>query len=157
MNNKIVEFQWIPSHVGIDGNEKADALAKKRTELFIDSGPIPLDSLKRNIQERIMSLYKKELLIHSRGKTWENIREDWTEYSNRPRKEAVANFRLKTGHDCLAEHLNRIGVLPSNLCPICKTAVMNGKHLLVCPGLDLDLQSCGDVNLLYWKAREFMS
>ena len=29
----------------------------------------------------------------------------WTEYKSKPTKEAGANFRLKTGHDCLAEKM----------------------------------------------------
>jgi len=28
----------------------------------------------------------------------------WAEYKGKPRKEAVANFRHTTGHDCLATH-----------------------------------------------------
>lgn len=157
MNSKTVEFQWIPSHVDIDGNERADVLAKKGTDIFIERGPIPLDSLRRSIRENIMSAYNMELSINSKGKLWETIRDDWSEFSRRPRKEAVANFRLKTGHDCLALHLSRIGILTSSLCPICKTDVMNGNHLLVCPDLDPTLQQKGDVCLLYWRARELMS
>ncbi|GFS49977.1 uncharacterized protein LOC103523915 [Nephila pilipes] len=92
-----------------------------------------------------------------RGKSWENIANYWKEFSRRSRKEAVANFRLKTRHDCLAEHLKRIGILTNSLCPIHKTDTMNREHFLVCPGLDLILQLGGDVCQLYWSARECMS
>jgi len=38
-------------------------------------------------------------------KKWRDRHKIWTEYKGKPRKEAVANFRLKTGHDCLAASL----------------------------------------------------
>jgi ribonuclease HI len=36
---KTVVFQWVPSHVGIHGNEKADLLANKGTSLYIKQIP----------------------------------------------------------------------------------------------------------------------
>ncbi|GFT88588.1 hypothetical protein NPIL_91141, partial [Nephila pilipes] len=45
---------------------------------------------------------------------------------------AVAHFRLMTGHVCIGEHLNRIGDLDINICPICKSGVMK---LRPSPGL----------------------
>ncbi|GFT02033.1 hypothetical protein NPIL_179871 [Nephila pilipes] len=81
----------------------------------------------------------------ARDKSWENIANDRKEFSYRPREEAVANFRLKTRHDCPAEYIKRIGILTNSLCLICKTDIMNREHLLVCPGLDPILQLKGDV------------
>ncbi|GFT22543.1 hypothetical protein NPIL_196441 [Nephila pilipes] len=83
----------------------------------------------------------------SRDKNWENIANNWKEFSHRPRKEAGANFRLKTRRDCLAEHLKRIGILTNSLCPICKEDTFNREHLLVFPVLDHKLQLRGDVCL----------
>jgi hypothetical protein len=40
------------------------------------------------------------------GKQWSNIHLEWPLNSKMPRKEEVARFRLKTGHDCLATHLH---------------------------------------------------
>ncbi|GFT36304.1 uncharacterized protein LOC103523915 [Nephila pilipes] len=104
----------------------------------------PLYSLKRCISEKIMLNYNMDLTNKSRVKSWENIGNDWKEFSHRPRKEAVANFRLKTGHDCLAEHLKRTGILTNSSCLICKIDTMNREHLLVCLGHDsitsMDLQ-----------------
>jgi hypothetical protein len=44
------------------------------------------------------------------GKQWAIIHLDWPLNSKMPRKEAVARFRLKTGHDCLATHLHKMKV-----------------------------------------------
>ncbi|GFU50119.1 uncharacterized protein LOC103523915 [Nephila pilipes] len=118
---------------------------------------ILLDSLKRCIREKVMLNYNMDLSNKYRDKSWENIANDWKEFSHRPRKKAVANFRLKTRHDCLTEHLKRIGILTNSLYPICKTDTINREHLLVFPGLDSILLLRGDVCLLYWNVRDRMS
>ncbi|GFT43729.1 hypothetical protein NPIL_252501 [Nephila pilipes] len=87
----------------------------------------------------------------------QNIANDWKEFSHRQRKKMVANIRLKTRHDCSAEHLKRIGILTNSLCPICKTDTMIREHLLVCPGLDPILKLRSDVCLRYWSSRDRMS
>ncbi|KAJ4439355.1 hypothetical protein ANN_07477 [Periplaneta americana] len=37
-----------------------------------------------------------------------------------PRKDAVAIYRMTTGHDCLALHLHRLSILPSSVSPLCQ-------------------------------------
>ncbi|GFU40866.1 hypothetical protein NPIL_483711 [Nephila pilipes] len=118
---------------------------------------IPLDFLKRCIREKIMFKYNMDLSNKSRDKSWENIANDWKEFSHRSRKEAMDNVRLKTRHNCLAEHLKIIGTLIYSLCPICKTGTMNREHLLVCSGLDRIIQLRGDACLLHWRERDLMS
>ncbi|GFU23916.1 hypothetical protein NPIL_256261 [Nephila pilipes] len=74
--------------------------------------------------------YNIDLSNKSRDKSCENNANDWKEFSHRPRKKAVVNFGLKTRHDCLAEHLKKIGILTNSLCPICKTDTMNRERTL---------------------------
>ena len=57
-------------------------------------------------------------------------------FCQNPRKEAVANFRLKTVHDCMAEHLNNIGILQYSIGQICNSGIINPEHLLKCPEFD---------------------
>ena len=52
-NNEEVKFQWIQSHVDIEGNEKADELTKKGTVICIEQDPIPLDSLGKSIRKTL--------------------------------------------------------------------------------------------------------
>nr|XP_042908866.1 uncharacterized protein LOC110282232 [Parasteatoda tepidariorum] len=48
---------------------------------------------------------------------------------DKPRRDAVATFRLLTGHDCLGEHLHRIGI-DHPQCQLCGSgAPMNREHL----------------------------
>jgi len=66
----------------------------------------------------------------------------WAEYKGKPRKEAVANFRLKTVHDCLAAHLRKCGIYESSECTICQmpNSTTDEECVLHCPKLDTDQQ-----------------
>ena len=69
-----------------------------------------------------------------------------------PRRVAVAEFRLTTGHDCLAKHLCRIGIQPDPYCPLCFLQVeMDREHLQQCPSLKYVYESDR-----YWEARDLM-
>ena len=76
---------------------------------------------------------------------------------NKPRREAVATFRLATGHDYLAAHLQKINILPSANCTICQEedSVMNDAHLPQCPVLNPDKMK--NIIQLYWEARRLMA
>jgi hypothetical protein len=52
------------------------------------------------------------------------------------------NFRLKTGCDCLAVHVRKIGIYESSECTISQipNSTMDKEHLLHCPKLDTDQQ-----------------
>jgi hypothetical protein len=56
-----------------------------------------------------------ELVATKKGR---DIQEIWTKYKDKHRKVAVANFRLQTGHDCLAAHLRMTGICDSSDCTI---------------------------------------
>ncbi|GFS67328.1 hypothetical protein NPIL_608621 [Nephila pilipes] len=72
------------------------------------------------------------------------------------KKEAVVHFRLKTGDDWLGEHLNRIGILDTNICPICKSRKINSDHPLNCTGLDRVAQEQEDLIRRSWETRNLM-
>jgi hypothetical protein len=65
--------------------------------------------------ETINMLIKKkffqEAITSSNKKEWQNIKSTWENNKNKLRKQAFANFRLYTGHDCLTAHLYRIKIL----------------------------------------------
>ncbi|VDO15774.1 unnamed protein product [Rodentolepis nana] len=59
-----------------------------------------------------------------------------------PRIEAVAEFRLRTGHDCLAKHLRRLRVCTQPTCPLCNLHdEMEKTHLIRCPALKATKES----------------
>lgn len=80
------------------------------------------------------------------------IQEEWTVNKQKPRKEAVAIFRLKTGQDCLAAHLCKIKIFTSEECTLCQQPGIkkNADHLLTCRKLDAKQQQTAKLAELYW-------
>ncbi|GFT63033.1 reverse transcriptase domain-containing protein [Nephila pilipes] len=72
---------------------------------------------------------------------------------DKPRREAGADFRLFTGHDCLAAHLYLIGILTEAVCFLCdkRSEPMDKYHLRTCGALHGNTESSR-----YWEARGFM-
>ena len=103
--DKTIVFQWIPSHVGIRGNETADLLAKKGTTLLSKRTTLNFETIKRLIKQKTQEKFFQEAITLSSKTQWQNIKSTWENNKNKPRKQAVALFRLNTGHDCLAAHL----------------------------------------------------
>ncbi|GFW98205.1 hypothetical protein TNCV_331571 [Trichonephila clavipes] len=52
------------------------------------------------------------------------------------RSEAVANFRLSTGHDCLGGYFHGLGLAADVVCPLCGYARTYGDHLLQCTSIN---------------------
>jgi hypothetical protein len=95
-------------------------------------------------------------LKERRGK---KIDELAAEVKSKGRKEAVAKFRLMSGHDCFAHHLHNIGIYQTSRCVLCNNPdnVMDSEHLLHCPTLNHEAQQTKDLVSLYWEAREKMT
>jgi len=56
------------------------------------------------------SVDRHELETKLSQKPW---KQEITEIPDRPKRKAVAEFRLCVGHDCLGTHLHRIGIRPT--------------------------------------------
>jgi len=61
--------------------------------------PLKADLLEKLLNLKIATQHKQEGYKLTATKKWRDIHKIWAEYKDKPRKEAVANFRIKTGHD----------------------------------------------------------
>jgi len=141
---KRVAFQWVPSH---------QPTGKKRNHTSKQT-PLNFETIKRLIKRKTQENFSQEAIASSNKTQWQNIKTTWENNKNKPRKQAVANFWLNTGHDCLAAH-HHIKIFSYNYCTICKlkNTIMDKDHLLVCPKLD---HTSKELPKLHWDARRLM-
>ena len=111
-------IQWIPSHCGISGNEKADEAAKQGADQTQKDKPVTVTEMTTIIK----SLHKQPQAKDS--------------YHQLSRHQQVIIFRLRTGHNRLNHHMSRkLRLVPSPLCP-CGLAEQTTEHILQsCPDL----------------------
>ena len=143
LHNKkfIIKFCWIPSHVGINGNEQADSEAKAAL-----SGPEPVDRLIPStdfipkVKTYIKYLWQDRWdskHIHNRPIKLYTINPDIKPFyiNGLSRKDEVIIHRLRIGHTRLTHsYLMENGPIP--LCLCCQTVPISVKHLLIeCPQL----------------------
>jgi hypothetical protein len=62
------------------------------------------------LNHKIAKKYIQEAGKLTTKKKWRDTHKIWAEHKDKPRQEAVANFRLKAVHDCLAAHLRKIDI-----------------------------------------------
>ncbi|XP_015925706.1 uncharacterized protein [Parasteatoda tepidariorum] len=148
--SKEIVLQWIPGHCGVAGNELADHLAKQGASIQQTSKKaVPLTNAKRLIKKKMMDLTLNQYTEKNSGKIWWNNLKDLPMW---PRRRAVAEFRLTTGHDCLLKHLHRIHVAQAPFCTLCDLqAEMDADQTRLFPAL-------GDISLRdrYWRARDLL-
>ncbi|GFX74907.1 uncharacterized protein LOC103524116 [Trichonephila clavipes] len=154
IKGKIV-FQWVPSHCGHWGNERADFLAKKGTGILQNfRRDLTLHSAKLEIKRIFRESFRLTASRVARGKPWSTLCKKSHGIPSSPRAAAVAKFRLLTRYVCLCAHLFRFNLVTSPICVLCDTGQdMTAAHLDECSALN-------DLNCIvkrYWRARCLMT
>lgn len=125
--NKLVKIQWIPSHVGIPGNEEADRLAKDALIHGTAFYCLPLfsDCLGK-VRDRCTELWKEHFDERSisKGVWYKTIqpsisRASWYLDADMSRTDMVTAMRLRSGHIPLNKFLHLMGKSDSPNCSEC--------------------------------------
>jgi len=108
---------------------------KKGTTLQNKRSSPNFETVKRLIKKKTQEKFSLGAIASSSKTQWKNMKSTWENNKNKHRKQAVANFRLNTGHDCLTAHHHPIKILSHNYCTIrkLKNTSMDKDHLLECP------------------------
>ncbi|GFW21723.1 uncharacterized protein LOC103524116 [Trichonephila clavipes] len=137
IKGKIV-FQWVQSHCGLWGNERADFLEKRGTGILQNfRRDLTLHSAKLEIKRIFRESFRLTASRVARDKPWSTLRKKSHGIPSSPRAAAVAKFRLLTGHDRLCAHLFRFNLVTSPICVLCDTGQdMTAAHLDECSALN---------------------
>ena len=132
---KSIQFCWVPSHVGIPGNEQVDALARS----VVASHPSRFHSLPATDLYPVFAS-----LLHSRWQTcWTSVSHNklrtikpsispWSVSSHRNRRWEVVLARLRIGHTRLT-HSHLMSSAPPPICTSCNVPLSISHIFLNCP------------------------
>ena len=116
-NNSIV-LTWVPSHIGIQRNERTDKAAKKGLQTHISNIKIPYIDLKPLINKFILKKWQKSWNNQTQNKL-HHIQDtigEWPAGYRRNRKEEVIISRLRIGHTYITHsHLLKGGRPPPSM------------------------------------------
>ncbi|KAL1452442.1 hypothetical protein WDU94_006674 [Cyamophila willieti] len=130
-SKKDIVFTWVPSHVGIHGNERADLLATQALGLSL---PVDLSvdaiDLKRELKKTVINHWNSEWLSEADNKL-RSLKDNVHPIilsSKLTRREQVAITRLRLGHT----HLTHSFLMDKSNPPICDTCQqpLTVKHIL---------------------------
>ena len=147
LKNKNITLAWIPSHIGIEGNESADALAKETlNQQAIDITKIPHTDIKPKIYTHILSQWNNTWKSNIHNKLFQ-IKPSIT--PRKPltlsRRDSVIYTRLKIGHSYIThKYLLQKDKEDPPFCEGCDTT-FTIKHILI------DCIDFSDTRVKYYK------
>nr|CAH7729532.1 unnamed protein product [Callosobruchus chinensis] len=139
-------FLWIPSHIGISGNERADYYAKEAANMEAAQNiDIPASDVNAFIKQKIIFKWNNNWRRKS-SKLLEVKQElgPWHTVTNCRRNQVIIT-RLRLGHT-KATHGHLLSQEPAPYCEICNV-ILTVKHILLeCPMLEIYRINCNIKN-----------
>ena len=154
--------QWIPSHVGIHGNEVADELANAGRLQPQPTVPATLAHVSSLLRGETAKRWRAAIEGNDDtrlAKLYEARRAD--DYcAHLPRGDAVQVFRMRVNHVLLLASMSKRGWSQSASCRLCENRVEDVDHVLFdCPALE-DCRSpgwgCQDRSQVLWAERSVL-
>ena len=112
-------FCWVPSHIGIRGNERSETAAKSALDLPHAKDGVPYDDFKHCVSQYILSTWQDDWngAVVNKLSSIEAVLEDWQSSYRQCRKDEVVLCRTRIGHT----HLTHSNILRKDV----KAATMN--------------------------------
>ena len=133
--NVYVNLCWIPSHIGVEGNEKADKLAKEAVTLPCGMNKLPLDDYLATIKKIVRSEWQDKWNAIPLTNKLRNVKDTinpWlSSFQAKSRREETILTRLRIGHTNLTH--GYLMCSPHDPVPICNTCNVriSVKHILI--------------------------
>ena len=138
-----IKFCWVPSHVGITGNEKADQLATSARNFLETPRGIPFQDVKPLVRKALFCSWQSEWNLEDTNKLHivKPVLGSWDSSSHKNRFHEVLLCRLRIGHTFVTHsHLLCGDDAPD--CDRCGGALTVLHVLWLCPGLEQDRRAC---------------
>ncbi|XP_023211679.1 uncharacterized protein LOC111614534 [Centruroides sculpturatus] len=140
-NYSNVTLCWVPGHQNIEGNERADSLAKKAAGLKLNPtyGRVPITHINTYILKKCKEAWQSEWEVSTTGRTTyrflPSIHRRILLHHLHPTFELS---QCLTGHGNLPAYLHRFKKLPSPYCHCDNTSIGDVFHYVFdCPDFDL--------------------
>ena len=120
---------WCPSHIGIEGNERADQLAgdAMNRNLNVEESELPLSLIKSHIRSSIDSSWKDTTAV-SNAYSYVNHKQTKFKFPKAKRHLQVILARIRHNTYALCPHRCQ------NYCNLCDSPFNSGHYLISCPG-----------------------
>jgi Ribonuclease HI len=128
-------FQWVPSHTGIEGNDKADELAKKGTRDMDNKSPIlSISYVRRKIKEKCLDQWEEKWSKAKKGRQYEkyHTKPKWKADKIKLCKKVLSSYmQLKLGHGFFRTYIGKIDRNIDLYCNCGEETVQNPTHLVL--------------------------